>query len=92
MKSIVVCFLSVFICGMSLFGQINTGTDGILTNDNSNFISVNEVMMWLSNNGMGSHDPRTDASGFYWPGGEECNTLCNFCRRIGLGWNSQWTS
>jgi len=39
-------------------------------NDNYNYIAVNECFMWVSNNGSGSHDPRTDGSGFYWPGGE----------------------
>lgn len=31
------------------------------------FISVNNAMMWISNSGIDSHDPRTDGSGFYWP-------------------------
>ncbi|MCF8243166.1 MAG: hypothetical protein K9J16_17455, partial [Melioribacteraceae bacterium] len=39
------------------------------TNDDYNYIAINEIFMWVSNNGDGSHDPRTDASGFYWPGG-----------------------
>ncbi|MCF8357100.1 MAG: hypothetical protein K9H48_21875, partial [Melioribacteraceae bacterium] len=41
----------------------------INTNDDYNYIAINEIFMWVSNNGDGSHDPRTDASGFYWPGG-----------------------
>lgn len=40
------------------------------TNDNYNWISVNQCFMWIGNNGYGSHDPRIDASGFYWPGGD----------------------
>ncbi len=39
------------------------------TNDVFKFIAANQVLMWASNNGDGSHDPRTDANGFYWPGG-----------------------
>ncbi len=39
------------------------------TNDNYNYIAINQIFMWVSNNGDGSHDPRTDAQGFYWPGG-----------------------
>jgi len=35
------------------------------------YIAANEVFMWVGNIGDGSHDPRTDGSGFYWPGGEE---------------------
>ena len=34
------------------------------------YIAANEVRMWIGNNGDGSHDPNTDGSGFYWPGGE----------------------
>ncbi|QQS36880.1 MAG: T9SS type A sorting domain-containing protein [Ignavibacteriales bacterium] len=39
------------------------------TNDNYEYIAINQVLMWVSNNGDGSHDPRTDGNGFYWPGG-----------------------
>jgi hypothetical protein len=39
------------------------------TNDDYKFISVNNILMWVSNNGDGSHDPFTDGNGFYWPGG-----------------------
>ncbi|MCJ7553458.1 MAG: hypothetical protein MUO34_06195 [Ignavibacteriaceae bacterium] len=41
----------------------------INTNDVFRFIAANQILMWASNNGDGSHDPRTDANGFYWPGG-----------------------
>ena len=41
-----------------------------LTNNDYNYIAINEIKMWVSNNGDGSHDPITDASGFYWPGGK----------------------
>ena len=36
----------------------------------TDYISTNEIFMWIGNNGMGSHDPRTDGSGFFWPGGD----------------------
>jgi hypothetical protein len=39
----------------------------ITTNDHYAYININSVLMWVSNNGDGSHDPRTDASGYYWP-------------------------
>ena len=84
MKSIVLFFLFVFTYNIFLFCQVKTGIDGILTNDNSNFISVNEVKMWLSNNGMGSHNPTTDGSGFYWPGGDEGSLTAVFAD--GLVW------
>jgi len=40
-----------------------------LPNDYYNYIAVNEILMWISNNGDGSHDPNTDGQGLYWPGG-----------------------
>ncbi len=33
-------------------------------------VSINEVKMWIGNNGFGSHNPYTDGQGFFWPGGE----------------------
>jgi hypothetical protein len=39
-------------------------------NDQFDYIAANNIMMWLSNNGSGSHDPRTGGNGLYWPGGE----------------------
>jgi hypothetical protein len=38
-------------------------------NDDHKFIAVNQILMWIANNGDGSHDPRTGGNGFYWPGG-----------------------
>jgi hypothetical protein len=38
-----------------------------VTNDHFDFISINNVLMWMSNNGCMSHDPRTDGSGCEWP-------------------------
>ncbi|QQS36884.1 MAG: hypothetical protein IPM56_02715 [Ignavibacteriales bacterium] len=45
-------------------------TQKISTNDHYKYIAINEVLMWVSNNGDGSHDPRTDGNGYYWPRGE----------------------
>ncbi len=47
----------------------NNGTRKITTNDNYNYIAINQIFMWISNNGDGSHSPLTDAQGFFWPGG-----------------------
>ncbi len=47
----------------------NQGTRKITTNDNYNYIAINQIFMWISNNGDGSHSPTTDAQGFFWPGG-----------------------
>ncbi len=38
-----------------------------------NFIAINEIKMWISNNGDGSHDPNTDGNGLYWPWRGGCN-------------------
>ncbi|QQS36885.1 MAG: hypothetical protein IPM56_02720 [Ignavibacteriales bacterium] len=45
-------------------------TQKISVNDSYKYISINDILMWVSNNGDGSHDPINDGSGFYWPGGE----------------------
>ena len=55
-----------------------------LTNDYYNYIAINEIMMWISNNGDGSHDPITDASGLYWPGGVKATKSAVF--EDGLVW------
>ena len=40
-----------------------------LTNDDYNFIAINEIKMWVSNNGDGSYDHTANSCGFYWPSG-----------------------
>ena len=51
------------------------------------YIAANEIFMWVGNNGMNSHDPRTDASGFYWPGGE--NATISAVYSDGLVWGGK---
>ncbi len=48
----------------------NSSLQKPLINDHYNYIVINEIWMWVSNNGDGSHDPVTDGNGFYWPGGK----------------------
>ncbi len=50
----------------------------ITANDDYEFIAINQVFMWLANNGDGSHDPRTDGNGFYWPGGQNATKSAIF--------------
>ncbi|MFA6233266.1 MAG: hypothetical protein WC824_03620, partial [Bacteroidota bacterium] len=38
-------------------------------NDTYDFISINNILMWISNNGSTSHNPSTDGSGLEWPQG-----------------------
>jgi len=54
------------------------------TNDDYDFISINNILMWVSNNGDGSHDPVTDGNGFYWPGGKKATKSAIF--EDGLIW------
>ena len=70
MKAQILVFLFI---GSFIFLSINNirTTQQPLVNDNYNYIAINEILMWISNNGIGSHDPRYNSSGFYWPGGEE---------------------
>ncbi len=44
-----------------------TGVAKTLLNDQYDFISINNCLMWISNNGCTSHNPTTDQSGFEWP-------------------------
>ncbi|MCJ7650900.1 MAG: hypothetical protein MUP85_19990, partial [Candidatus Lokiarchaeota archaeon] len=46
---------------------VTPGNFRILPTSPYQFISINEVKMWIGNNGDGSHDPFTDGNGFYWP-------------------------
>jgi len=63
------CFILLFNIPL-LFGQTGEKVIGkILTNDYFQYIAVNEIKMWVSNNGDGSFDPLTDGSGLYWPVG-----------------------
>ena len=68
--------------------QIKSTTDNslnkITTNDDYNYIAINQMKMWIGNNGSGSHDPNTDLSGLLWPGGEDA-TL-NLIFQDGLLW------
>jgi hypothetical protein len=50
----------------------------ILYNNAYDFIAVNQIKMWFSNNGDGSHNPYTDNAGFYWPGGADATTSAVF--------------
>lgn len=54
------------------------GVRKVNTNDQYKYIAANQILMWVSNNGDGSHDPRTDGNGFYWPGGEDATLSAVF--------------
>ncbi len=50
-------------------------------------VSINEVKMWIGNNGYGSHNPYTDGQGFFWPGGENAAKGAVF--QDGLVWGGK---
>lgn len=70
-KIVIPIFIFLGIISLGFFGEKGDQNNlrKINGNDDYEFISINQVFMWVSNNGDGSHDPRTDGSGFYWPGG-----------------------
>jgi len=39
------------------------------TNDVMDYVAINQILMWFGNSGIGSHDPISDQSGLFWPGG-----------------------
>ncbi len=47
----------------------NTSLHKVNTNDDYDYIAINQILMWMSNNGDGSYDPFNAASGFLWPNG-----------------------
>ncbi len=70
--------IGVLLAFTILLGLVSLGFKGeekdskvkkISTNDVYDYIAINQIFMWISNNGDGSHDPQTDAQGFFWPGG-----------------------
>ncbi|MCF8355732.1 MAG: hypothetical protein K9H48_14870 [Melioribacteraceae bacterium] len=70
---ILTIFALVSVASLSFFRGYADGDKNLSktnVNDNYAYIAINQCFMWVSNNGDGSHDPRTDGSGFYWPGGE----------------------
>jgi len=54
-------------------------------NQDADYIAVNQVKMWVGNNGMGSHDAISDGAGFFWPGGQ--NITASFAD--GLVWGGK---
>ncbi len=53
----------------------------------TDYISTNEILMWIGSNGMGSHNPYTDADGFFWPGGDSATIPAIFVD--GLVWGGK---
>ncbi len=91
-NKIITGFIAFIVVGLISFGfysvKDKTSRLGkVNTNDNTNYIAVNECFMWIGNNGMGSHNPISDDSGFYWPGGENATIPAIFAD--GLIWGAK---
>ncbi|MCX6149794.1 MAG: T9SS type A sorting domain-containing protein [Ignavibacteriales bacterium] len=67
--------------------DISDSTFTIGYNPNYDFVAVNQIKMWIGNNGDGSHDPITDGQGFYWPGGKDATIGASF--EDGLLWGGK---
>jgi hypothetical protein len=50
-------------------GDKQKGMQKTKSDDVNDFISINSILMYISNNGMTAHNPTTDASGLEWPRG-----------------------
>lgn len=93
MKVKVGAFILIFIIIIAFisFGfKANEGDKSLhktTTNAHYNFIAINQILMWVSNNGDGSHDPVSDGGGFYWPGGREARISAIF--EDGLIWGGK---
>jgi hypothetical protein len=90
-KKAITFTLAIFVIAMVLLGLKAIDRDGLLNkplvNDNYNYISINQILMYISNNGDGSHDPATDGNGFYWPGGINAQKAAIF--EDGLIWGTK---
>ncbi|TAL63776.1 MAG: hypothetical protein EPN88_11895, partial [Bacteroidetes bacterium] len=47
----------------------------IYINDQTDYIAINQIMMYFANNGMGSYNNIAGSSGLYWPGGRNNTAL-----------------
>jgi len=56
------------------------------TDPDFDFIAINQIFLWFSRHGSGSHDNQTDGSGLFWPGGE--NGVLTSVFQDGFLWGS----
>ena len=78
------CYLKISSSDDPAVYDITGNSFTIMHIQNYDYISVNECFMWIGNDGMGSHNPISDDSGFYWPGGENAKISAIFTD--GLVW------
>ena len=91
-NKIIVGFIAFIVVGLISFGGATLDKKAdrlgkVSKNDDTEYIAINECFMWIGNNGMGSHNPISDDSGFYWPGGENATIPAIFAD--GLIWGAK---
>ncbi|MBN1447603.1 MAG: T9SS type A sorting domain-containing protein [Bacteroidetes bacterium] len=60
----------LFLCiGSAAFAQQGNTVKSTTTNDSWDFIGVNNMLLWVSNNGRLAYDPLTGGPGLEWPRG-----------------------
>ena len=67
-KKAITFTLAIFVIAMVFLGFRSVDKADFLSkpliNDDYNYIAINQILMYVSNNGDGSHDPATDGNGF----------------------------
>jgi hypothetical protein len=66
---VLLCFAANTQAGERKGGKDKDALQKTTTDDVYDFISINNILMWISNNGSTSHNPQTDGSGLEWPNG-----------------------
>ena len=86
MKSLVFIFLIILSSIIVPQDKSNSSNslNKITTNDDYDYIAINQMKMWIGNNGMGSRKPYTYEAGLLWPGGE--NATLSLAYIDGLLW------
>ncbi|MCF8306980.1 MAG: T9SS type A sorting domain-containing protein [Ignavibacteriales bacterium] len=51
----------------------------------TDYIAGNEIKCWFNNNGLSAHNPYSDGSGLYWPGGENATIPAVFNDGVLIG-------
>lgn len=66
---VLLCFAAGTQAGDRKGGKDKDAMQKTASNDVYDFISINNILMWISNNGSTSHNNQTDGSGLEWPAG-----------------------
>ena len=79
---------TVVFSGFKKIEGSGTGTfNKVATNDLYSYIDINQIFMYLSNNGDASYDPIAGSSGLFWPGGK--NAVLSAVYEDGLIWGGK---